>query len=158
MRFTHLDILEQCFREKFRGYSSQEVDTFLQLVANDFKEMEEEIKNLQIELHNKKLEIEKLEKDQIGIFNVTNSAGGISAEAIRNKAREIILFAREKAEQHKVKSDRELFKIREEIKNLKEAKKFLIKNLEAGSKDYLQALKTKITIAKPDNVSKNKKN
>ena len=51
MRFTHLDILEQCFREKFRGYSNQEVDTFLQLVANDFKEMEEEIKRVDIIEH-----------------------------------------------------------------------------------------------------------
>ncbi|NIP99550.1 MAG: DivIVA domain-containing protein, partial [Nitrospinaceae bacterium] len=34
MRLTYLDILEQCFREKFRGYSKQEVDTFLQLVAD----------------------------------------------------------------------------------------------------------------------------
>lgn len=44
MRLTYLDILEQCFHDKFRGYNKQEVDTFLHLVADDFKSMAEDIK------------------------------------------------------------------------------------------------------------------
>ena len=44
MRLSYLDILEQCFHDKFRGYNKQEVDTFLHLVADDFKSMTEEIK------------------------------------------------------------------------------------------------------------------
>ncbi|SVA20042.1 uncharacterized protein METZ01_LOCUS72896, partial [marine metagenome] len=27
MRLSYLDILEQCFHDKFRGYNKQEVDT-----------------------------------------------------------------------------------------------------------------------------------
>ena len=50
MRLSYLDILEQCFHDKFRGYNKQEVDTFLHLVADDFKSMSEEI----IESFNKK--------------------------------------------------------------------------------------------------------
>ena len=46
MRFTYLDILEQCFHDRFRGYDKQEVETFLQLVADDFKEMADEIEQL----------------------------------------------------------------------------------------------------------------
>ena len=45
MRLTYLDILEQCFHDKFRGYNKQEVDTFLRLIADDFKSMVEEIKD-----------------------------------------------------------------------------------------------------------------
>jgi cell division initiation protein len=44
MRLSYLDILEQCFHDKFRGYNKQEVDTFLHLIADDFKSMTEEIK------------------------------------------------------------------------------------------------------------------
>jgi cell division initiation protein len=44
MRLTYLDILEQCFHDKFRGYNKQEVDTFLHLVADDFKSMAEDLK------------------------------------------------------------------------------------------------------------------
>ena len=52
MRLTHLDILEQCFHDKFRGYNKQEVDTFLRLIADDFKSMVEEIKDKDYEIKN----------------------------------------------------------------------------------------------------------
>ena len=64
MRLTYLDILEQCFHDKFRGYNKQEVDTFLHLVADDFKSMAEDIKNKdrQTELINQ--EIKELKQSQ----------------------------------------------------------------------------------------------
>jgi cell division initiation protein len=54
MRLTYLDILEQCFHDKFRGYNKQEVDTFLHLVADDFKSMAEDLKDKerQVDLKN----------------------------------------------------------------------------------------------------------
>ena len=52
MRLTYLDILEQCFHDKFRGYNKQEVDTFLRLIADDFKSMMEEIKDKDYEIKN----------------------------------------------------------------------------------------------------------
>ena len=64
MRLTYLDILEQCFHDKFRGYNKQEVDTFLHLVADDFKSMAEDIKgkNRQTDLKNE--EIRELQQSQ----------------------------------------------------------------------------------------------
>ncbi len=50
MRLSYLDILEQCFHDKFRGYNKQEVDTFLRLIADDFKSMIEEIKDKDYEI------------------------------------------------------------------------------------------------------------
>ncbi len=50
MRLSYLDILEQCFHDKFRGYNKQEVDTFLRLIADDFKSMVEEIKDKDYEI------------------------------------------------------------------------------------------------------------
>ena len=64
MRLTYLDILEQCFHDKFRGYNKQEVDTFLHLVADDFKLMAEEIKNKDQELNLKNEEIKVLQQSQ----------------------------------------------------------------------------------------------
>ena len=52
MRLTYLDILEQCFHDKFRGYNKQEVDTFLRLIADDFKCMVEEIRDKDYEIKN----------------------------------------------------------------------------------------------------------
>lgn len=63
MRLSYLDILEQCFHEKFRGYSKQEVDTFLHLVADDFKSMSEEIKDQKKLIAAKDNEIKELISD-----------------------------------------------------------------------------------------------
>ncbi len=62
MRLTYLDILEQCFHDKFRGYNKQEVDTFLHLVADDFKAMAEDLKEKDQQVGLKNEEINELEQ------------------------------------------------------------------------------------------------
>ncbi|MFQ5673834.1 MAG: DivIVA domain-containing protein [Nitrospinales bacterium] len=156
MRFTHLDILEQCFHEKFRGYSKQEVDTFLHLVADDFKDMEEEIENLKNEVGRKDRLIQKLQQAQDKKSNGNDPLGGVSPEVIGDKARRIILFAREKAEQQKKKAARELARLQEEIKKLKQEKKRLLQPLKAGAKNRLQSLPKKTSAANPGNAPGNK--
>jgi cell division initiation protein len=64
MRLTYLDILEQCFHDKFRGYNKQEVDTFLHLVADDFKSMAEDIKSKDRQTEIKNEEIRELKQSQ----------------------------------------------------------------------------------------------
>ncbi len=63
MRLSYLDILEQCFHDKFRGYNKQEVDTFLHLVADDFKSMTAEIKDKEKLIEGKDNEIKNLLAD-----------------------------------------------------------------------------------------------
>ncbi len=63
MRLTYLDILEQCFHDKFRGYNKQEVDTFLHLVADDFKSMAEDIKEKDRQINFKTEEIKELHRN-----------------------------------------------------------------------------------------------
>ncbi len=64
MRLTYLDILEQCFHDKFRGYNKQEVDTFLHLVADDFKSMAEDLKDKDRQINLKNEEIKELKQYQ----------------------------------------------------------------------------------------------
>ena len=63
MRLSYLDILEQCFHDKFRGYNKQEVDTFLHLVADDFKSMTEEIKEKEKLISEKDEEIKEIQAE-----------------------------------------------------------------------------------------------
>ncbi len=63
MRLTYLDILEQCFHDKFRGYNKQEVDTFLHLVADDFKSMAEDLKDNDRQINLKNEEIKELKQN-----------------------------------------------------------------------------------------------
>ncbi len=76
MRLNHLDILEQVFRDKFRGYNKQEVDTFLHLVSEDFKSMADEIETLKKQLAEKSRAVEELSAELKAYQNGYNPAAG----------------------------------------------------------------------------------
>ena len=130
MRLSYLDILEQCFHDKFRGYNKQEVDTFLHLIADDFKSMTEEIKE-------KDLLIKKLQdtNNQSEIGN--NPLSQITPEMLKDKAKKIINTAKEKAEQHRQGAIKEVEGLLQDIEKLKKQKSSLIENIKSTAKDHL---------------------
>ena len=154
MRFTYLDILEQCFHEKFRGYSKQEVDLFLQMVANDFKEMSDEIDLLKRDLEKNKTIITELEL-KLSSKQGTNDYPFIPKEflpdSVRQKAENILQMAREKADLHLTKSEKELNRIKSEIQLLQDQKQDLLDNLKAGVKTYLKSLQKQYNGSKDQN-------
>ncbi len=74
MRLNHLDILEQVFRDKWRGYNKQEVDTFLHLVSQDFKEMADEMEALKRQLAEKNNTVHELQAELKAYQNGYNPA------------------------------------------------------------------------------------
>ena len=58
MKLNYLDVLEQCFRNTIFGYNKEDVDTFLHLVAEDFKEISEELELLKKEITKKNKDLE----------------------------------------------------------------------------------------------------
>ena len=133
MILTHLDILEQCFRDKFRGYNKDEVDTFLHLVADDFKEMAEEIEQL-----NKKLG----QKDRV-IRQLQEEGPTLAPEMIKEKAMRIINVAREHADQHRKKAEKELSILKSDILKIKREKKNLIETMKSTALEHLAQFKDK---------------
>jgi cell division initiation protein len=133
MILTHLDILEQCFRDKFRGYNKDEVDTFLHLVADDFKEMAEEIEQL-----NKKLG----QKDRV-IKQLQEKGPTLAPEMIKEKAMRIINVAREHADQHRKKAEKELSILKSDILKIKREKKNLIETMKSTALEHLAQFKDK---------------
>ena len=133
MRLTHLDILEQCFRDKFRGYNKDEVDTFLHLVADDFKEMAEEVEQL-----NKKLG----QKDRV-IKQLQEEGPTLAPEMIKEKAMRIINVAREHADQHRKKTEEELSTLKNDILKMKREKKNLIEAMKSTALEHLAQFKDK---------------
>jgi cell division initiation protein len=138
MRLNHLDILEQCFREKFRGYSKEEVDTFLHLISDDFKNMTEEIESLRTQVAELDQVIEEMKSND---NNSSTSPSGFDPEQLKEKARQIIQSAREQAEQHKSKTMQELEMVKSEIDKLRQEKSRLIDNIKETVRDHLQNLK-----------------
>ena len=128
MRLSYLDILEQCFHDKFRGYNKQEVDTFLRLIADDFKSMVEEIKDKDNEIKNLRsaLKSQPAEKDT-----------SIALE----KAKKIVNAAKNQAEQHRKESMKELEQLIQDIEELKKQKSTLIKNIKSTATEHLNKVK-----------------
>ena len=130
MRLSYLDILEQCFHDKFRGYNKQEVDTFLHLIADDFKSMTEEIKE-------KDLLIKKLQdtnnKPEVG----NNPLSQLTPEMLKEKAKKIINAAKEQAEQQRQNSIIEVEELMQDIEKLKKQKSSLMENIKSTAKDHL---------------------
>jgi len=86
MKITPLDIQQQQFRVKFRGFDMVEVDNFLDLVANEFEELLRENNRLKEEDREKLGRIQKLEGAEKELRNALISAQQIGEE-IKNKAR-----------------------------------------------------------------------
>ena len=128
MRLTHLDILEQCFHDKFRGYNKQEVDTFLRLIADDFKSMVEEIKD-------KDSEIKKLRS------GMKSRPAEIDTSIEMEKAKEIVNAAKNQVEEHRKESMKELEQLIQDIEELKKQKSTLIKNIKSTATEHLNKMK-----------------
>ena len=86
MKITPLDIQQQQFRVKFRGFDMVEVDNFLDLVANEWEELLRENNRLKEEDHQKAERIEELKGAERELRNALVSAQQI-CEEIKNNAR-----------------------------------------------------------------------
>ncbi len=142
MRLNHLDILEQCFRDKLRGYNKEDVDTFLHLIADDFKEMGEEIELLNKKLAKRDRTIAKLKQEAEAKPYAANPENlSITPDMIKEKAKRIINVAREHADQHKKKAEQELSSLKNEINKIKKEKKNLIENIKLSAQKHLAQYK-----------------
>lgn len=141
MRLNHLDILEQCFRDKFRGYNKQEVDMFLHLVADDFKEMSEEIDNLKRKIADKNDLIADLKGGSQTNSDDDSADPKIARETLKEKARQVMREVREQTEGHKKKAERELNGLKKEIDKLTQEKSSLINNIKKSALEHFDQFK-----------------
>jgi cell division initiation protein len=86
MKITPLDIQQQQFRVKFRGFDMIEVDNFLDQVANELEELLQENNRLKEEDRQKTEKIEELKGAERELRNALVSAQQI-CEEIKNNAR-----------------------------------------------------------------------
>ena len=128
MRLTHLDILEQCFHDKFRGYNKQEVDTFLRLIADDFKSMVEEIKDKDYEIKNLRSTMKSQPEE-------------IDTSIATEKAKKIVNAAKNQVEELRKESIKELEQLIQDIEELKKQKSTLMKNIKSTATEHLNKIK-----------------
>ncbi len=128
MRLTHLDILEQCFHDKLRGYNKQEVDTFLRLIADDFKSMVEEIKDKDYEIKNLRSTMKSRPEE-------------IDTSIATEKAKKIVNAAKNQVEELRKESIKELEQLIQDIEELKKQKSILMKNIKSTATEHLNKIK-----------------
>ena len=136
MRLTHLDILEQCFHEKFRGYNKKEVETFLHLVADDYQEMNQEIQNLKSQLTEKLSAIEKLQVDNKALQE-TNGNGDHSQAAIKNNVKQGAASRGDESKLFIQKGQEELDLLKKDILKLKDERENLLENIKLRARNYV---------------------
>ncbi|MFH1757431.1 MAG: DivIVA domain-containing protein [Pseudomonadota bacterium] len=88
MKITPLDIQQQKFRVRFRGFDMVEVDNFLDLLANEFEELLKENHQLREEDRRKLARINELEAEEKELRNTLVSAQRITEEMKNNARRE----------------------------------------------------------------------
>ena len=128
MRLSYLDILEQCFHDKFRGYNKQEVDTFLRLIADDFKSMVEEIKDKDYEIKNLHSTMKSRPEE-------------IDTSIATEKAKKIVNAAKNQVEELRKESMKELEQLIQDIEELKKQKSTLMKNIKSTATEHLNKMK-----------------
>ncbi len=135
MRLSYLDILEQCFHDKFRGYNKQEVDTFLRLIADDFKSMVEEIKDKEDLITTKDYEIKNLRSA------LKSRPAEIDTSIAMEKAKKIVNAAKNQVEELRKESIKELEQLIQDIEELKKQKSTLMKNIKSTATEHLNKIK-----------------
>jgi len=134
MRITPLEIKKQDFDKKFRGYSPEDVENFLETVAGEFEELIK--KNLELEEKVTALEgrlsgYTKLENVlQDTLVTTQKSAEEVKVSAER-RAKVILDEARVSADRMIAEARADLLKIRREIEEMKNQRDSFIVNFKS---------------------------
>lgn len=157
MRISPLDILQQKFKAKLKGYDSEEVDAFLNLVAEDYKKANEEISNLTEKIDGQKKEIEELLAREKVLKEAIISTKKISEQIQQNaetEASNIIKQAEMMAHTIMEQARNEVSKTTNEIDKLRVFRKQTYLKLESELSLFLKTLdEFKEKIEQEDKIS-----
>ena len=106
MKLTPLDIQQQKFKVKFRGYDAQEVETFLEMVSEDVESLLKEYNTLRDELKKIEVKLKDYRENERAIQQTIMTTQKVSDDLKRNAQREAeLLISEAKVEGEKSLSD-----------------------------------------------------
>jgi len=135
MRLDHDKILAQTFKKSLSGYSKEEVQDFLKIVAKDFKEMKRDLTRLREELNVKDRQVRELDE---ALTSKNKQPPGFESfrSSLQEKARKFVNQARDEADRHRQKVEAEVNHLQGDIRRLKIERQHLIDNLKAATKSF----------------------
>ena len=139
MRLDYDSILAQTFKNSLRGYSKEEVQDFLKIVAKDFKEMKRDLARLREELNMKDRQVRGLDEALVARQTQRTDNFENLRSSLQEKARKFVNKARDEADRHKRKVEAEVNHLQGDIHRLKTERTYLINNLRAATKSFTDA-------------------
>ncbi len=139
MRLDYDSILAQTFKNSLRGYSKEEVQDFLKIVAKDFKEMKRDLARLREELNMKDRQVRELDEALVARQTQRTDNFENLRSSLQEKARKFVNQARDEADRHKRKVEAEVNHLQGDIRRLKTERTYLINNLRAATKSFTDA-------------------
>lgn len=145
MKITPLDIRKQEFKKAFRGYDREEVDAFLEIVAEGFEQISKEDASLRERVESLEASLREYKNLEKALQDTLMAAQKIADEARTNAKREAELIIKEaeiRAERIIDEARVQLSQIRQEIINLETQKESFIARLKAFTSSQMELLQT----------------
>ncbi len=145
MKLTPLDIRKQEFKRVMRGYDPVEVDTFMDMMANEFEEVlksQKEMRDRFVELDVQLKDYRQIEKTLQQTLFQAQEMTGKTYETARKEAELIAREAEQKAARIIEQAHDERGRVKNEIIHLTSRKETLIQQLRVVLSAELDLLKT----------------
>ncbi len=144
MKLTPLDIRRQEFKKVMRGYDPVEVDTFMEMMGNEFEEIlkaQKEMRDRSLELEVQLKDYRQIEKTLQQTLLQAQEATGRTYESARKESELIIREAEQKASKIVEEAHTQLGRLKGEVMDLTSRKESLIGRLRVLLSAELDLLK-----------------
>jgi len=147
MKFTPMTIKSQEFAKSLRGYDIEEVNTYLEKMANEIELVIEENKKLSgevEELRKRVSDFNKIEKELQATLVKTKESSSQSLESTQKQTSTMIKEAEIKAKQMIDKAKEDANEIRDAVITLREERDLIISKLKAMVNSQEKILESKV--------------
>lgn len=145
MKLSPLDIKKQEFKKVMRGYDPVEVDTFMDMMANEFEDLlklQKEMRDKVVELETQLKDYRQIEKTLQQTLLQAQEATGRTYESARREAELIVRESEGKAAKIIEQANRDLARMNNELAQLVTRKESLIGRLRILLSSELDLIKT----------------
>ena len=144
MKLTPLDIKKQEFKKVLRGYDPVEVDSFLDMMSNEFAELlkdSKEMKEQLVECETQLRDYRQMEKTLQQTLMQAQETSGRSIENSRKEGQLILQEAELKANQLLDRARLDLSRAKGEIANLRSKKESIVSRLKVLLNSEIELIK-----------------
>jgi cell division initiation protein len=143
MRITPLDVRNHPFRKRLSGYDREEVDAFLQMVAEDYEGLVREAEGLREQVIKLEVRVEDLAANEAVLRDTLTTAQKLTEDLKRTAVKEaevIVGEAEIKGEKVLAAAHRRAAKLADEIREMKSLRMRLSESVRAAIETHMSLL------------------